>query len=174
MSDEDAISEADELLRRGWWRRAVQQQLPDICSEVNALCTMGHTYSLRYVAQRFTSAQSVQGILAAADSADSWASILAQLLRACETVDLNQQLVEIVFKMLAAVVSGLHRNGIEPFVRLVREEGHAEAAVLDGYGDFRRRWLKLIEQAETLAKNVGLRLDSSAYLAPELHVTLKS
>jgi len=172
MSDEDVISKADQLLRRERWP-SVQKQLPGICGEVEKLCSISYTHSLRYVVQRFSSAERAQGILAAVDSADRWASRLAGFFRLCESFDLNQQQVEMVFEMLVGVLSDLHRNGIEPFVRLVREEGRADASVLDGYGEFRRRWAKLVERTEELARLVGVRVDLSMYLTPDLHVPLK-
>jgi hypothetical protein len=170
---EDAIRMAEEQNRRERWP-SVQKELPDICTELQKLCSIGCGYSLRYVAQRFTPAQRVPGIAAAVESADRWAGRLAKCFRLCETFDPSLQQVEMVFEMLDGVLSDLHRNGIEPFVGLVREEGSAEAAVLDGYGHYRRRWSGLIEQVERLAKVAGLRRDLSAYFAPELNVPLKS
>lgn len=174
MGDEDfALGEAEELLRRERWP-IVQKQLPGICDELANLCTGSYTYSLRYVVQRFNSSQAVAGIHGALYSSDNWATTIGKFFRVSEGFNPNAEQLRVFFEMILGIVSDLQRHAIEPFVRLVREAGCAEAPVLDGYVDFRRRWDDLVKRVEALNGQVGLDLRVSMYLAPELHVPLKS
>jgi hypothetical protein len=172
MSNDEPIAEAEELLRRERWP-IVQKQLPQVCEELAKLCSISYTYSLRYIVRPFGSSHAVDPILTALDSGDRWAAILARFFRSVENFHPSFDQLTLFFEMILGIVSDLQRHAVDPFVRLVREEGHADASVLDGYGEFRRRWAKLVERTEELARLVGVRLDLSMYLTPDLHVPLK-
>lgn len=176
MGVEDfAVRDAEELLRRERWP-FVRRQLPGICQELSSLCEGGYTFSFQYLAQRLGSSQRLEAVLRTLDSSRDLAAATGALFQMLEekSLDLSSQQVEGVFQMVRMIISQVRRLAIEPFVGVVREKGSAEVAVLDGYGEFRRRWDKLVQRIEGLGEQVGMQWELSMYLAPELHVPLKS
>lgn len=176
MSDaSDTARQADELLRRDRWQ-SVRAELPGVCETIGEICgSKQHAFSLPYLAQRLSSSAQREAIVVALDSTRYVASSTAALFRVLDELkaDPSQEQIGIIVQMIRMLLDQVRRLGMDPFVRLVRDEGSADGGVIDGYRDFQRRWDQLINRTEQLSSSVAVPLDLSIYHAKDLSVPLK-
>ncbi len=169
--------DADELLRRER-SGSVRRQLSAVCGELTKLCSNSYTYGLRSLVNEFKIADS-RHVMTSLDTSDRLASSYTGVLKLLDEHDVKLHKVEdweVVLSPIFDLLTQISRFVIQPLIESARrQEEPVPAGSFDRYADFRRRWNRLVERLDDLAKAVGFKRDlSSIWFAPELGVASRT
>ena len=133
------VNEAEELLRRERWP-SVRDKLHVVCTKLQSFCTAGHSYSLNNLIRALNSSQlTIETVLPLLNQTYQFAASHARWIDFTSEFTPTAERVEAVFfTPLQLMIGDLRESLIERVVHVIRGQGHADAAVLDSYTEFRR------------------------------------